>query len=118
MPIYEYACQTCGLTFEKRQSFNDEPKADCPNGHEETRRLIVAPAIVFKGSGFYINDSKANKSSVNGVSSKKESDSESKADSKSEANSESKKESKSDSNTESKKESPAESKKESSKKES
>jgi putative FmdB family regulatory protein len=59
MPIYEYECLTCGVTFEKRQSFSDVPKADCPNGHSETRRLLAAPAIVFKGSGFYINDSKA-----------------------------------------------------------
>ncbi len=65
MPIYEYECLTCGITFEKRQSFSDETRADCPNGHKETRRLISAPAIVFKGSGFYINDSRA-KNSANG----------------------------------------------------
>ena len=68
MPIYEYECQTCGATFEKRQSFSDAPVADCPNGHGDTRRLLSAPAIVFKGSGFYINDSKnASKQSVNGA---------------------------------------------------
>ncbi len=66
MPIYEYECLTCGATFEKRQSFSDAPIADCPNGHNDTRRLLSAPAIVFKGSGFYINDSKSSKSSVNG----------------------------------------------------
>ncbi len=58
MPIYEYQCLTCDTTFEKRQSFSDESKADCPNGHQKTRRLIAAPMIVFKGSGFYVNDSK------------------------------------------------------------
>ena len=53
--------------FEKRQSFSDAPVADCPNGHNDTRRLLSAPAIVFKGSGFYINDSKtASKQSANG----------------------------------------------------
>ncbi len=66
MPIYEYECDTCGIIFEKRQGFHDEPVADCPNGHSKTHRLIVAPAIVFKGSGFYINDSKSDKSSVSG----------------------------------------------------
>jgi putative FmdB family regulatory protein len=66
MPIYEYECLTCGTTFEKRQSFSDESRADCPNGHKETRRLLAAPAIVFKGSGFYVTD---NKSSKNGVGS-------------------------------------------------
>ena len=65
MPIYEYECLTCGARFEKRQSFSDEPKADCPHGHADTRRLIATPAIVFKGSGFYVNDSKA-KNSANG----------------------------------------------------
>jgi putative FmdB family regulatory protein len=92
MPIYEYECLTRGLTIEKRQSFSDEPKANCPNGHAETRRLLAAPAIVFKGSGFYINDSKANKSSVNGSSSKNEksdSSSETKSDSKADTKSES-----------------------------
>jgi putative FmdB family regulatory protein len=95
MPIYEYECLTCGNTFEKRQSFNEEPQADCPNGHEETRRLLSAPAIVFKGSGFYINDSKSGKNGISG-SGKKSSDtkSESKTGKKSETKSESKTESK------------------------
>ncbi|GAB4433961.1 MAG: zinc ribbon domain-containing protein [Anaerolineae bacterium] len=76
MPIYEYECITCGTTFEKRQSFSDAPVADCPNGHSDTRRLLSAPAIVFKGSGFYINDSKsASKQSANGTSKSDKSDS-------------------------------------------
>ncbi len=70
MPIYEYECLTCGVSFEKRQRFSEEPKADCPQGHQETRRLLSTPAIVFKGSGFYINDSKSSKNSVNGTSNK------------------------------------------------
>ncbi len=97
MPIYEYECLTCGVTFEKRQSFNDDPKADCPNGHAETRRLLAAPAIVFKGSGFYINDSKASKSSINGSSSSKGEKSDSSAEPKSESKSETKSETKSES---------------------
>lgn len=71
MPIYEYECLTCGVTFEKRQSFSEEPIAECPNGHSSTRRLIAAPAIVFKGSGFYVTDSKG-KNSANGTSPKSE----------------------------------------------
>ena len=67
MPIYEYECMTCGTTFEKRQSFSEPPGSDCPNGHGDTRRLLSAPAIVFKGSGFYINDSKGSKQSANGT---------------------------------------------------
>jgi putative FmdB family regulatory protein len=84
MPIYEYECLACGTTFEKRQSFSDEAKADCPNGHKETRRLIAAPAIVFKGSGFYINDSKA-KNSASASSTDKNENSKSKSESTSES---------------------------------
>ncbi len=86
MPIYEYECKTCGTTFEKRQSFRDEPVADCPNGHSETRRILSAPAIVFKGSGFYINDSKPSKNGTAETSKKKET-TESKSESKSDTSS-------------------------------
>jgi len=88
MPIYEYECLSCGVTFEKRQSFNDEPKADCPNGHPKTRRLIGKPVIVFKGSGFYINDSKDKRGSKNGSNKSSESKSDGKAESKTGSSSE------------------------------
>ncbi|MBN1993005.1 MAG: zinc ribbon domain-containing protein [Anaerolineae bacterium] len=74
MPIYEYECLTCGIHFEKRQSFSDEPQADCPNGHSNTRRLLAAPLIVFKGSGFYVNDSRS-KNGVNHSSADKKAES-------------------------------------------
>ncbi len=90
MPIYEYECLTCGATFEKRQSFSDEAVADCPNGHTDTRRLLSAPAIVFKGSGFYINDSKSSKNGINGASKTPKTDSDSKPDAKTETKSETK----------------------------
>ncbi len=96
MPIYEYECLTCGTTFEKRQSFSEPPEADCPQGHSETRRLLSAPAIVFKGSGFYINDSKGSKQSVNGASKSAASDSSS-SESKTEKKTEKKAEAKSES---------------------
>jgi putative FmdB family regulatory protein len=92
MPIYEYECLTCGIHFEKRQSFNDPPYAECPNGHEETRRLLVAPAIVFKGSGFYVTDNRScSKSSANGTGKKSESKTETKSENKSETKPESSK---------------------------
>lgn len=104
MPIYEYECMTCGATFEKRQSFSDTSTANCPNGHADTRRLLSAPAIVFKGSGFYINDSKtASKQSANGTS--KSDKSESSTDSSSSnstANSEVKSETKAETKSEAK----------------
>lgn len=97
MPIYEYECLTCGTTFDKRQRFSDLPLADCPNGHPETRRLLSAPAIVFKGSGFYINDSKSTKNGVNGSSGRTgKSEPKSETTSETKAESESKSESKSE----------------------
>jgi putative FmdB family regulatory protein len=99
MPIYEYECLTCGTTFEKRQSFSEVAKADCPNGHSETRRLISSPAIVFKGSGFYVNDSR-NGSNGNGKHKKSDSSSETKSESSAENKSESKTETKSESKPE------------------
>lgn len=93
MPIYEYECLTCGATFEKRKNFSDNPQTDCPNGHPDTRRLLSAPAIVFKGSGFYINDSKgSSKESANGTG--KSGTSESKTETKTETKSETKTEAK------------------------
>ena len=91
MPIYEYECLTCGNQFEVRQSFNDEPRAVCPNGHKKTRRLLAAPAIVFKGNGFYITDNRnAGKNGANGTS--KTSKPETKSETKSEQKSKSSKE--------------------------
>jgi putative FmdB family regulatory protein len=70
MPIYEFACQDCGHEFEKIQSFSDSTTPACPNclGRHVQRRMS-APAIHFKGSGWYITDSKsAGKSSASGSS--------------------------------------------------
>ena len=59
MPIYEYACDSCGHRFDRLQSFRDDPVRVCPEcGEASCRRLISAPGIVFKGSGWYIKDSK------------------------------------------------------------
>lgn len=56
MPLYEYRCEKCGKLFEVRQKFADEPL----RVHEEcggpAERLISAPSLQFKGSGFYVND--------------------------------------------------------------
>lgn len=97
MPIYEYACSNCGVTFEKRQSFNDTPLStyeNCPNSQEgcQIQRLISNPAVVFKGSGFYINDSRDHKNGKNGTG-KKESK-ETTSDTKSETSAETKSDSK------------------------
>ena len=62
MPTYEYKCQDCGLKFEKFQSMKDKPLEKCPECNGKVQRLIGGGAgIIFKGSGFYVNDySKSN----------------------------------------------------------
>ncbi|HAJ35519.1 MAG TPA: transcriptional regulator [Chloroflexi bacterium] len=68
MPIYEFACHDCGHEFEKIQSFSDSSTPTCPNCQGvHVRRRISQPAIHFKGSGWYITDSKnSSKASANG----------------------------------------------------
>ena len=59
MPLYEYECQECGAHFDVRQNINPHTPVSpiiCPNGHKSVRRLLSRPAIIFKGSGFYVTD--------------------------------------------------------------
>ena len=60
MPIYEYECDSCDFIFEKRQSFNDEPVVICPSCEGIVHRIFHPAPIIFKGSGFYITDSRKN----------------------------------------------------------
>jgi putative FmdB family regulatory protein len=65
MPTYEYACKNCGHRFEKFQSFSDSSLTICPECDTESLRKVFSPAgIVFKGSGWYINDSRKSESST------------------------------------------------------
>jgi putative FmdB family regulatory protein len=63
MPIYEYECRVCHQRFEKLQSINDEPIRVCPNCGGETRRVLQPVGVIFKGSGWYVTDSRKNTSS-------------------------------------------------------
>ena len=56
MPLYEYRCKECGHQFEKIQSFSATDEKECPVCKGELERLISAPAIQFKGAGWYVND--------------------------------------------------------------
>ena len=56
MPIYEYLCQDCSYTFELKQSIKDEPVATCSKCGKSVSRIISAPAIMFKGTGWYVTD--------------------------------------------------------------
>ena len=64
MPTYEYACPDCGAQFERIQKFADKPVKKCPTcGRLKVHRLVGRIAVSFKGSGFYINDSKGSSGS-------------------------------------------------------
>jgi putative FmdB family regulatory protein len=56
MPTYEYTCRDCGHTFEIVQSMLDEALTMCPECGGSLRKVFAAPAISFKGSGFYATD--------------------------------------------------------------
>ncbi|MBI2867597.1 MAG: zinc ribbon domain-containing protein [Chloroflexi bacterium] len=55
MPIYEYTCES-GHCFERRQGFHDQPLNECPECRSKARRVINTTAVIFKGSGWYVND--------------------------------------------------------------
>ena len=72
MPIYIYRCDTCGLTFERRQRMTEAPLTDCPECEGHVQRVIQPVGIVFKGSGFYVTDNRTKSSTA--LPGKKESD--------------------------------------------
>ena len=116
MPIYELACKECGNQYERIVSFSSTVLPACPAcSSVDVNRLLSKPAIHFKGSGWYITDSKkedekkktaAQKSDSNGSEPEKSTESESNSETNSETNSESKSETK----AEAKSDSPSESK--------
>jgi putative FmdB family regulatory protein len=61
VPTYQYACTACGHALEAVQSFSDEPLTVCPECEGKLRKLFSSVGIVFKGSGFYRNDSRGDK---------------------------------------------------------
>jgi putative FmdB family regulatory protein len=73
MPRYEYKCENCGEVFEVQQKFADEPLKIHEKCGGQVERIISAPALMFKGSGFYVNDYA--KGSGNGGAKKSEGDS-------------------------------------------
>lgn len=61
MPTYEYECSSCGHTFEAFQSMSEAPLSSCPECGKAVKRLIFGgTGVIFKGSGFYVNDSRKN----------------------------------------------------------
>ncbi len=64
MPKYEYACKSCGERLEVVQSFTDDPLTECPACGGVLRKVFSAPAISFKGKGFYRTDNRQGRPST------------------------------------------------------
>jgi putative FmdB family regulatory protein len=113
MPLYEYECKKCHHRFERIQKFSDPHVKKCPKCGGPIEQVISAPAVQFKGSGWYVTDY-AKKSSTGSASSSSNGDSASKKDA--QAKSEDSSKSESSSKSENSKEGSKESSKERSKK--
>ena len=68
MPTYQYACTACGHELEAVQSFSDDPLTTCPDCGGNLRKLFGNVGVVFKGSGFYRNDSRKSGSDSSSLS--------------------------------------------------
>ncbi|MEV8452745.1 FmdB family zinc ribbon protein [Streptomyces sp. NPDC052095] len=69
MPTYQYQCTECGEGLEAVQKFTDDALTVCPNCEGRLKKVFSAVGIVFKGSGFYRNDSRGSSSSSTPASS-------------------------------------------------
>jgi putative FmdB family regulatory protein len=83
VPLYEYQCKKCHSLTERIQKFSDPPLTTCPHCGGELEQLLSAPAVQFKGSGWYVTDyarksSKGGSAGGNGSSSSESKSSESK----------------------------------------
>lgn len=58
LPIYEYRCTECGHKYETREGFDAPAVQPCPRCRSESRRVLHAPPILFKSSGFYVTDNR------------------------------------------------------------
>jgi putative FmdB family regulatory protein len=56
VPIYEYECERCEERFELMQKFSDKPIKKCHKCGGPVHKMLSAPALVFKGAGWYVND--------------------------------------------------------------
>ena len=69
MPTYAYTCTECGHAFDIHQSFSDAALTECPACGGRLRKVFSSVGVVFKGSGFYRNDSRSTSSSTTSASS-------------------------------------------------
>ncbi len=76
MPVYTYRCESCGVRFEREQSFRDAPLTTCPECRKKSLKKVIGPVgIVFKGSGFYATDHRSPSGQMSRDSKKKDSSS-------------------------------------------
>ncbi|WP_394431630.1 FmdB family zinc ribbon protein [Streptomyces sp. SGAir0957] len=87
MPTYQYQCTECGEGLEAVQKFTDDALTECPNCGGRLKKVFSAVGIVFKGSGFYRNDSRGSSSSSSPASSSSKSGSDSSSKSSSDSSS-------------------------------
>jgi putative FmdB family regulatory protein len=71
MPTYSYHCDSCGHDFDAVQRFADDPLTECPQCCSPIRRVIQPVGVVFKGSGWYITDSRPKSTSESAETSTK-----------------------------------------------
>ena len=91
MPLYEYRCEKCGKRTEVIQNFSEKPLKICPHcGERKLKKMASAPAIQFKGSGWYVTDYAKNKGGEGAKEPSSESASEKPSEAKPEAKSEAK----------------------------
>jgi len=83
VPTYSYACTACEHHFDTVQKFTDPSLTDCPECSGRLRKLFSSVGIVFKGSGFYRNDSRASSPAESSSNGKPESKPDATSDSKS-----------------------------------
>ena len=72
MPTYQYGCSKCGHDFEVVQSFTDTAITKCPECGGQVRKKFSSVGVVFKGSGFYRNDSREKKTTAEAPAKKEE----------------------------------------------
>ncbi|CAL9311357.1 FmdB family zinc ribbon protein [Streptomyces olindensis] len=87
MPTYQYQCTECGEGLEAVQKFTDDALTECPSCKGRLKKVFSAVGIVFKGSGFYRNDSRGSSSSSSPASKSSSSSSSSSSDSSSSSSS-------------------------------
>ncbi len=75
MPLYEYQCKKCKHRFEKILKFSDKHISKCPECGGPVEQLLSAPAVQFKGSGWYVTDYAKKSSAPHSTSSSSESES-------------------------------------------